>query len=437
MPAPSPFTAPSAIPYYPGYNLHFVGDGALRQWEFNGWKAESLSWKKTCYIHGGLSGVGETIYEGPEAESFLSRIFVNSFKTFKIGAAKHAIACDENGLITAHGVLQRLANDRFCLFGAGPWPAYQHGLTRLDVRQEKLNNYFFQVARPTALQTLEAVTGESLRDIAFLRFRQTAINGHPVQIMRVGMAGTLAYELHGPLDQGPEIFDAVVRAGEPFGIERLGWQTFPVNHVEGGFPQQFWTFTSAMYGDPGYQAYGRANPYSTPPLPQFVGSVDPADRRARYRTPFEVGWQRSIRLDHDFIGSSALEREMAAPKRTIATLVWNADDVIDIYASLFRPGQEFKYFDLPASPTHRRTYAHADHVLKDGRPVGVSSGSVYSYHFRQVLSHATLDVEEDHIGNEVTVLWGDFGGRLKEVRARVERFPYLTEGRNQTVNVTG
>ena len=26
---------------------------------------------------------------------------------------------------------------------------------------------------------------------------------------------------------------------------------------------------------------------------------------------------------------------------------------------------------------------HADHVLKDGRPIGVSSGTIYSYYYRR------------------------------------------------------
>lgn len=434
MPAPSPFNRPSPAPYYPEYGLFFLDGSTIRQWEFNGWKKESLSWKQTCYIHGGLSMPGQLLYKGPDAERFLSEIFVNGFSKFRPGTAKHGIACDENGLIAGHGVIQRLAEDEFCVFVAGTWTLYRHSLTKYDVQQIPQDRFLFQVAGPTALDTLEAAAGESLRDINFLRYRDITVGGHKVQIMRLGMAGTLAYELHGPTAQGPEVYDAVVRAGEPFGIERLGWQTFPVNHVEGGFPQQFWTFTPSVHDDPGYQAFAQHNPY-LPKLPPFVGSVDPANRRARYRTPLECGWQGSVKLDHDFIGRAAVERELAAPKRGVVTLEWNPEDVLDIYASLLRPGEEYKYLEIPGSPAHRRTYAHADHVLKEGREVGVSSGTVYSYHFRKVISMAVLDNAETGLDNEVTVLWGDHGGRLKEVRAKVARFPYLTEGRNRDIDV--
>jgi glycine cleavage system aminomethyltransferase T len=174
-------------------------------------------------------------------------------------------------------------------------------------------------------------------------------------------------------------------------------------------------------------------------VPPFYtsGSVDPADRRARYRTPIEVGWQGTVRLNHEFIGRKALEAEMANPRRTIATLRWNADDVVDIYRSLFEPGEEYRTMDLPTTPTWKEgMLAHADHITRKGKRVGYSSGTIYSYHFREVLSHACIDVECAAIGTEVEVQWGDHGRRIKNVRATVARYPYLTEDRNDQVDTT-
>jgi hypothetical protein len=50
------------------------------------------------------------------------------------------------------------------------------------------------------------------------------------------------------------------------------------------------------------------------------------------------------------------------------------------------------------------------------------------------MSMGILDVEETEVGNEVVVQWGDHGGRIKDVRATVERFPYLAEERNDAVD---
>jgi len=80
--------------------------------------------------------------------------------------------------------------------------------------------------------------------------------------------------------------------------------------------------------------------------------------------------------------------------------------------------------------------AHADHILKDGRPAGVSSGTIYSYYFREVLSMGCIDLDASKIGTAVIVQWGDHGGKIKDVRATVASFPYLTEGRNSDLDVT-
>jgi vanillate/3-O-methylgallate O-demethylase len=101
---------------------------------------------------------------------------------------------------------------------------------------------------------------------------------------------------------------------------------------------------------------------------------------------------------------------------------WNSEDVIDIYASLLRPGPEYKTLDLPYAP-NVWPQAHADHVLREGYPVGISSGTTYSYYFREVLSMGCIDVDTSKIGTEVIVQWGDYGGRIKNVRTTVARFP--------------
>jgi glycine cleavage system aminomethyltransferase T len=431
--AKSPFNIPLASAHYPEFGLYVIRRSMPSPWEFNGWKPESLSWKRGCYIHGGLSGRGGQVrYQGRDAAAFLESICINNFTRFRPGTAKHAVMCTPKGLIAAHGVLQRMADDDFRLFASGPWAPYMHSKTGLEVEQTVEDRFLFQVAGPTSLQTLEAATGESLRDIGFLRFRDSQIGGKTVQVMRIGMAGTLAYELHGSSEDGPEIYDAVFQAGGPFGIERLGWQTYTVNHVEGGFPQANWTFLGAAHDDPDFLTHPDKLRWMPPDV---SGSVDPSDMRARYRTPHEVGWEKSIQLDHDFVGRDAIERELVNPKRTIVTLEWNTDDVMDVYASLFRDGAEYKTFELPTTPHFRRMIAYADHTLCNGKLAGISSGTCYSYHFRKMISLCTIDREFAELGTGVVVKWGDFGGPIKDIRAKVARFPYLSEARNQVVDV--
>jgi glycine cleavage system aminomethyltransferase T len=242
------------------------------------------------------------------------------------------------------------------------------------------------------------------------------------------MSGNLAYELHGPFSEGPAVYDAVMQAGREFGIQRLGFNTYMVNHVEGGFPQASWTFMNApllAQRNNGQIIAGAA----------VSGSVDPGNLRARWRTPSEVRWGFMAKFDHDFIGRTAVEAEVANPKRTTVILHWNPEDVIDIFASHFRKDEEpFKMLDLPHAP-RKWPMSHADQVVRNRREIGYSSSTIYSLYFREVISMGCIDRDVREIGTEVVVKWGDFGGRIKDVRATIERFPYLTEGRNSDVNV--
>ena len=243
--------APVSLPPFPAGGTYLHSVGAYRPWVIGGWQKETMSWKTGCYIHDGLSiPMGQTVFEGPDVLEFWSSIAVNSFAKFPINSAKHAVMCTKDGLIASHGIVHRNADDAIQLYVAGIWANYLQTRTKLRVTTRRVHHFLFQIAGPTCLQTLERVTGESLRDVGFLRSRKVQVRGKSLTLLRIGMAGTLAYELHGPSEYASEIYDAVVDAGQEFGIERLGWNSYFVNHVEGGFPQSVWTFHSASETDP-------------------------------------------------------------------------------------------------------------------------------------------------------------------------------------------
>jgi hypothetical protein len=106
-----------------------------------------------------------------------------------------------------------------------------------------------------------------------------------------------------------------------------------------------------------------------------------------YRSPVELGWGKNIKFDHDFIGRKALEPEVADPKRLMRTLVWNADDVVDVYASMFGAERPYDYMDMPRD---QRGFTYADKVIKNGKLVGVSTSRCYSYYFRESCRSARL-----------------------------------------------
>jgi vanillate/3-O-methylgallate O-demethylase len=121
-----------------------------------------------------------------------------------------------------------------------------------------------------------------------------------------------------------------------------------------------------------------------------------------------------------------MEAEVASPRRLMRTLVWNPQDVIDVYASLFRQDQPYEFMEMPRD---QRGFMYADKVTKNGSTVGVATSRGYSYYFREMLSLCTIGVAQSEPGTEVAVVWGDPGKPQREIRATVAPAPYKTDNR--------
>jgi glycine cleavage system aminomethyltransferase T len=427
-------------PYDPSVDLYLdsrvfgLGLGAAVPMEYAGWREEQMSWKTSCYIHAGLNPAPTFRVTGPDATRFFSDICVNSLASFPVGTLRHAVMCNDDGLVVAHGTLWKLGDDDYITYFLAPYAAYKFFTGGYNAQASFVEDRFMlQLGGPCALQVLETASGQCLHDIEFLRHRPATIAGAEVRVGRIGMAGTLAYEVHAQTSDAIAIYDSLTKAGEPFGLAKLGFRAYSMNHTEAGFPQSFIHFPLPWGEDKGLMQFLHMPEGG---FPMVLGGSMGQDLGLRYRNPIELGWGKLIKFDHDFIGRGALEKEKADPRRAMVTLSWNADDVVDVYASQYRDGETY----MPMGPSHFGqehgiTAMYADKVLKDGREVGVSSGRTYSYFYREMLSLCSIDVAESALGNEVTLIWGDPGSRQKEIRATVCRFPYLSENRNEAVDV--
>ncbi|WP_107341292.1 glycine cleavage T C-terminal barrel domain-containing protein [Agrobacterium pusense] len=400
--------------------------------EYTDWQDESLSWKETCYI-GDWSFLWERRFKGPDVLKLFSDVSVNSFEKFAINQSKHVIHTTEAGKIIAEGIATRLSDDEVMLFGRGTfWVDYKlrHGNYKVISKPDDWFN--FQVSGPTAIHVVEKASGQSLRDVKFMHNGRIKIAGCDVLALRQGMAGEIGYELQGDIAKSQEVYQAIMEAGEEFGIRQLGGRTAFINHLEACFPTIVTDYLPAIFGEDmkDYLAEFRSAMPAFASTFNVAGSFEGSDISDWYRNPIELGWGKRVVLDHDFIGRQALEAELANPKRTIRTLVWNAEDVADVYASLFRDGPTYDFMEMPRD---QRGFMYADKVLKDGQLVGVTTSRGYSYSFRKMLSLCTIDVEHAEPGTEVTVVWGNPGHPQKHIRATVAPAPYKQDNRRADV----
>ncbi|SCC29999.1 aminomethyltransferase [Pseudarthrobacter enclensis] len=404
--------------------------------EFTNWIDESESWKTTAYIGDWSALSNKLVVKGPDAIRFFQDISVNSFKNFQVGRAKHSVQCSAEGRVIAEGVLMRLSEDEV-KFTGGPifWAEYQFEKGNYDatLTQRGTADFIIQIQGPKSLEILERASGESHRDYAFMNVRETTVAGHKVWSLRQGMSGELGFELHGDGAHALEVHEALLAAGEEFGVRRLGARTKMVNHVEACFPTPLVDYMPAMGDDMEFVQFMMERHPELAYLAQFssTGSHVPADPTGLYRTPVELGWGKVISFDHDFIGRTALEAAVANQKRTMKTLVWNKEDVQDVYASLFRDETPYEFMEMPRALFD--SFA-IDSVLVDGKEVGVSTSRCYSYHFRDVISLCSIDLPFAEVGQQVEVLWGSPGRPQKAIHATVAPAPYKRD--NRRVDVT-
>jgi glycine cleavage system aminomethyltransferase T len=348
--------------------------------------------------------------------------------------------CREDGIIMVDGVLLRTGEQEFITYFMAPYIQYAFEKGKKEGKYNALGEnlsgsiFLYQVAGPHSLQILEKAAQRDLHDLKFMHHKKITIAGKDVTILRLGMAGTLAYEIHGNIEHGNDVYEEIWKSGQEDGLIKLGNRAYMMNHTENGFPQAYYHFPYPWRDDEGFSEWlGPARAFGNDDKPP-VGSAG-TDMSLRYRSPVDLGWEKKIKFDHDFTGRKSLEKLVAERKTTVVTLKWNVEDILDVHRSQFEQGEHYMPMDTPNDRLFKgKEFFHADKVLdKDGNLIGISSGRCYSYYFRDMISLCTIKVEYAEIGKEVVVVWGNPGTRQKNIRAVVSRFPYLDQGRNEKI----
>jgi glycine cleavage system aminomethyltransferase T len=263
--------------------------------------------------------------------------------------------------------------------------------------------------------------------VKFFNMAEFTIAGRRVRGLRHGMAGQPGFELFGPWEDSDAVLSALLEAGKDHGLVRVGAKAYSTANLESGWAPA--PMAALFSDDPLMQEYREWLPVEK--VGSIGGSLHSADVRDYYLTPYEIGYGKTVRFDHDFIGRKALERMAELPSRTKVTLIWNADDVTAAIGSLYRPGPGAKFIDLPKA---RYATHHEDAVVKDGRPAGVSLDCGYLANERVMVSLAVLEAEYAEPGTEVTVVWGEQPVSAKpaveehrqvEIRATVGPVPFV------------
>jgi len=248
------------------------------------------------------------------------------------------------------------------------------------------------------------------------------------------MAGQPGFEFFGPWDDGEAVRQALIEAGEEFGMRLVGGRAYSSNTLESGWiPSPL----PAVYSGDSLKSYREWLPgtgYEA--MASLGGSFYSDDIEDYYFTPWDLGYGHIVKFDHDFVGREALEKMAGQPKRHKVTLALENDDVLDCLGSQLFETDRAKYMDFPSAVYSMHPF---DRVMAGDKLAGVSTWVGYSSNERRMLTLAVLDEEYAEPGTEVTFVWGEEGGgsrkltverhRQAEIRAIVSPVPYAEVAR--------
>ncbi len=417
--------------------------------EFTNWIEEQRAVRESCAVVDQSYHMESCFVSGPEATEFLERIGVNSFATIRDGEPPQAInlvLCNPDGYIIGDQILFHLGVNEFLSVGsvwANNWIRYTAETMGYDVDTETPygpymtdatpHRYRFQIQGPDALDVMAAVIDGGVPDISFFEMAGIEIDAHDAYALGHGMAATPGLEIFGPYEYHDAVLDAILAAGEEYGIRQLGSKAYKTGKIGSG-----WMVgpVPAIYESEEMRPYREwLDSDGTEANFAIGGSFVSEDTRDYYMTPMERGQGHLVDFDHEFVGKAALKETKADEQRERVTFVWDEQDVVDVYASLFRDGETEKFIDLPDT-ANSWSKTHYDRVEKDGELVGVSKYPGYLYYEREMLSLGSIDREYSDPGTEVTFVWGDDSEKRRverhrktEIGATVAPAPYVTGGR--------
>ena len=235
---------------------------------------------------------------GAGSAAWLTSLFTNALP--KIGRTVLTAMLNPEGKIVGEFSVSRIGEEEFFLFGSQAAEVHHprwfiaHLPKDSAIRFENLSLSMvgLTVAGPRSRDLLQKLTDTSLatKDFPFMAFRKVNIGMAPIWLSRMTYTGDLGYEMWIAPEYQRYLFDLIMEAGKEYDMRLFGFRALITMRLE----KNFGTW---------YREY-----------------------RPIY-TPLEVGMERAMKFDHEFIGRAAVEAEMknGGPKRKLVMFTVDVD----------------------------------------------------------------------------------------------------------------
>jgi aminomethyltransferase len=239
-----------------------------------------------------VSHMGEFMLKGPDALALIQRVSANDASTLFDGKVQYSYLPNGRGGIVDDLLVYRLGDQEYMLVVNASnidkdwdWIS-QHKPANADLTMVNVSAdmCLFAVQGPLAAKALESLTPAKLDSMGYYTFEKTDFAGYAnVIVSATGYTGAGGFEIYVSNEQAEGVWNAIMKAGEPYGIKPIGLGARDTLRLEMG-----------------YNLYGNDITDETSPIEAGLGWV--------------------TKFTHDFIDADVLkqQKEQGVPKKLVA-----------------------------------------------------------------------------------------------------------------------
>jgi aminomethyltransferase len=301
------------------------------------------------------------LVSGPEALAYTRYAVVSDPGALEPGQAQYSMLCDADGGIIDDLIVYRTDDGYLIVCNAANHDAVLEHLDALrrrgdfDAGLEDRSERTALIAPqgPRAAELLGTLTDLDLDSLGYYRSLHGSVAGIDCLVARTGYTGEDGFELFCDARRATRLWDALMEAGEPFGIKPCGLGSRDTLRLEAGMP---------LYGN----------------------------ELGRDVNPYEANLGRVVKLDKgEFMGRAALAAvQQAGPARKLAGLVMRDNAIA----------------------------RHGYPVLVDGTEAGLVTSGTASPTLGEPIAMAFLPAGAAAVGSEVEVVVRERRHRAEQVK---------------------
>lgn len=232
-----------------------------------------------------LSHMAQIEVHGPQAAQALDAALVSEVSRLSPGRARYTMLVTADGGILDDLIVYRLTEDEFLVIANAA--NRETVLDQLTVRSaahqvgivdRTTTRGLIALQGPRAAEVLSTLTDADLTDLRYYASKSVEIAGIPVLLARTGYTGEDGFELSSAAVSAADLWQALLDAGQDAGVIPCGLASRDSLRLEAGMP---------LYGN------------------ELSCEI----------TPYDVGMNRLVHLDREFVGQEALAARADRPPR--------------------------------------------------------------------------------------------------------------------------